>query len=238
MREIRDFLYKLPMVDTERMKKSSIIVKGSQGSTLTESLVVSSKDSKSENSVTNLIIVNYYIIKSVIIPFFSSMTWHSKKFLDFEDFTWVFKLREQGHHHTEKGKCLIDSFLDQMNNNRLSTSVGSASKINRELLISQAKIILEGPSNYQKVGGKTWIISENKWLTYRKSVNIEIVDIKDNVIKTCASIVAVMEFLNMSRYMILKRLQDGKYFLWVKENRLIFIREVEFYFYYALGRKL
>ena len=74
MREIRDFLYKLPMVDTERMKKSSIIVKGSQGSTLTESLVVSSKDSKSENSVTNLIIVNYYIIKSVIIPFFSSMT--------------------------------------------------------------------------------------------------------------------------------------------------------------------
>lgn len=228
MREIRNFLYKLPMVDTERMKKSSIMVKGSQGSTLTKPFVVSSKDSKSENSVTNLIIVNYYIIKSVIIPFFSSMTWHSKKFLDFEDFTWVFNLREQGHHHTEKGKCLIDSFLDQMNNNRLSTSVGSASKINRELLISQAKIILEGPSNYKKVGGKTWIISENKWLTYRKSVNIEIVDIKDNVIKTCASIVAVMEFLNMSRYMILKRLEDGKYFLWVKENRLIFIREVEF----------
>lgn len=74
MHEIRDFLYKLPMVDTERMEKSSIMIKESQGSTLTESLVVSSKDSKSENSVINLVIVNYYIIKSVIIPFFSSMT--------------------------------------------------------------------------------------------------------------------------------------------------------------------
>ena len=80
--------------------------------------------------------------------------------------------------------------------------------------------MLEGPSNYRKeVGGKTWIISqpplrmnfflknfaqrglENKWLTYRKSVNIEIVDIKGNVIKTCASIAALMEFLDMSRYM-------------------------------------
>ena len=87
-------------------------------------------------------------------------------------------------------------------------------------MISQAKIILKGPSNYQKVGGKTLIISENKWLTYRKSVNIEIVDIKDNVIKRCASILAVMEFLNISRYMILKRLEDGKYFFMGKGKSL------------------
>ena len=105
------------MVDLERMEKTSIMIREFEGSTLTEGM--SSKDSKNENSFTNLVIVNYHIIKSVIIPFFSSMTWHSKKFLDFEDFTWVFKLKEQGHHHTEKGKCLIDSFLEQMNNNRL-----------------------------------------------------------------------------------------------------------------------
>jgi len=71
-------------------------------------------------------------------------------------------LKEQGYHHTEKGKYLIDSFLKQMNNNRLSTSVDSGPKINRELLISQAKLMLEGPSNYKKVGGKSLIISENK----------------------------------------------------------------------------
>lgn len=41
-----------------------------------------------------------------------------------------------------------------MNNNRLATSVGSGPKINRELWISQAKLMLEGPSNYKRVGGK------------------------------------------------------------------------------------
>nr|AMX22318.1 hypothetical protein [Cryphonectria parasitica] len=211
------------------MEKTSIMIQESKAWILSESSEVTNKDSaEGKNSFTNLVIVNNDIIKSVIIPFFCSMTWHSKKFLDFEDFTLVFKLKEQGYHHTEKGKYLIDSFLKQMNNNRLSTSVGSGPKINRELLISQAKIMLEGPSNYKRVGGKTLIISENKWLTYRKNVNIEIIDIKGNVINTCVSIAAVMEFLGLSRYMILKRLEDGKSFLWVKENRLICIREVEF----------
>jgi hypothetical protein len=62
-------------------------------------------------------------------------------------------LKEQGHHHSHKGKILINSFLEQMNNNRLSTS--GKPRADRELLISQANIMLQGPSNYEKVGGKT-----------------------------------------------------------------------------------
>jgi hypothetical protein len=65
----------------------------------------------------------------------------------------VFKLKEQGHHYSNKGKILINSFLEQMNNNRLST-VNSA-KIDRDVLISQAKLILKGPSNYKIEKGKT-----------------------------------------------------------------------------------
>lgn len=115
-----------------------------------------------------------------------------------------------------------------MNNNRLSTSAGaSLHREDKELLISQAKKILQGPSNYKKEKGKTFIISENKWLTYRKGVVYEIIDLNDNVVTTCKSITAVIDFLEVSRYIVLKRLEDGESILWAKENRLVTIREVE-----------
>lgn len=140
------------------------------------------------------------------------MTWCSKKYLDFQDFSLVFKLKEEGHHHTDKGKILIDSFIGQMNNNRLSTSAGaSLHREDKELLISQAKKIIQGPSNYKKPPsitefdggreaekGKTFIISENKWLTYRKGVVYEIIDLNGNVVTTCKSITAVIDFLEVS----------------------------------------
>jgi len=69
-------------------------------------------------------------------------------------------LKDQGHHHSDKGKILIDSFLEQMNNNRLSTS--GKSKINRELLIEQAKLMIDSSSNYRIEEGKIFIVSENK----------------------------------------------------------------------------
>lgn len=78
MYKICDFLYELPRFDLERMEKTSIMIKESQALILSESSVVTNKDSL-KNSFTNLVIVNNDIIKSVIIPFFSSMTWHSKK---------------------------------------------------------------------------------------------------------------------------------------------------------------
>jgi len=182
----------------------------------------------SKNSATYLIVDHSDLIKFVIIPFFSSMTWCSKKYLDFQDFSLVFKLKEEGHHHTDKGKILIDSFIGQMNNNRLSTSAGaSLHREDKELLISQAKKILQGPSNYKKEKGKTFIISENKWLTYRKGVVYEIIDLNGNVVTTCKSITAVIDFLEVSRYIVLKRLEDGESIQWAKENRLVTIREVE-----------
>lgn len=73
MYKICDFLYELPRFDLERMEKTSIMIKESQALILSESSVVTNKDSL-KNSFTNLVIVNNDIIKSVIIPFFSSMT--------------------------------------------------------------------------------------------------------------------------------------------------------------------
>lgn len=97
MYKICDFLYELPGFNLEIMDKTSIKIKESRTLILSESypLLIPSGDMGKEitnkdslkNSFTYLVIVKNDIIKFVIIPFFSSMTWHSKKFLDFEDFT-------------------------------------------------------------------------------------------------------------------------------------------------------
>jgi hypothetical protein len=36
-----------------------------------------------------------------------------------------------------------------------------------------------------------------------------------------------MDFLGVSRYIILIRLEDGETITWIKENRLIYIQEVD-----------
>jgi hypothetical protein len=36
-----------------------------------------------------------------------------------------------------------------------------------------------------------------------------------------------MDFLGVSRYIVLKRLEDGEPVLWVKEDRLVTIQELE-----------
>jgi hypothetical protein len=102
MNKIADFLYNLPFINKETMLKSSIrISESSVPSKLSsKSSQMDSGDNNHNNSATYLVIDHSDLIKFVIIPFFSSMTWRSKKFLDFEDFSLVFKLKEQGHHHS------------------------------------------------------------------------------------------------------------------------------------------
>lgn len=224
--KIADFLYDLPFINKQTMRKSSIRISESSVPTELPSKSSPLDGNNNNNSVTYLVIDHSDLIKFVIILFFSSMTWRSKKLFDFEDFSLVFKLKEQGHHHSYKKKILIDSFIEQMNNNRLSTLGVNFAK-DRKSLISQAKIIFQGLSNYKKEKGKTYIISENKLLTTRKGVFYEIIDLNGNVVITCMSITAVKDFLGVSRYIVLKRLEEGKSILGVKENRLVTIRELE-----------
>lgn len=86
------------------MRKSSIRI--SQSSVPDDSPSSSLGEDYPKNLVTYLIIDHTYLIKFVIIPFFSSMTWRTKKQLDFEDFSLIFKLKEQGHHYTHR----VESF--------------------------------------------------------------------------------------------------------------------------------
>jgi hypothetical protein len=69
----------------------------------------------------------------VIIPLFNSLTWRSKKELDFQDWITVLKLKERGHNHQKEGISIINLIINQMNNNRLSTNQ-SGSKLDRNQL--------------------------------------------------------------------------------------------------------
>jgi len=120
MESIKEFLYNLPFVDKNNMDKTNISI-----TTFKESTVI--------NPIVRLTIVKTDFIKFVIIPLFNSLTWRSKKELDFQDWITVLKLKERGHNHQKEGISIINLIINQMNNNRLSTNQ-SGSKLDRNQL--------------------------------------------------------------------------------------------------------
>jgi hypothetical protein len=72
MNKIGDFLYDLPFINKQTMRKSSIRISESS----VPVVLPSSPDGGNgyKNPVTYLIVDHTYLIKLVIIPFFSSMT--------------------------------------------------------------------------------------------------------------------------------------------------------------------
>jgi hypothetical protein len=104
-------------------------------------------------SVTRIETTRILFISDVFIPFLESFTWQSKKYLDFQDWKNILKLKEQGMHYSEKGVKLIDLIISQTNNNRLSTSLNHV-VVDREQLLAKVKELLNGPSNFEIRNGK------------------------------------------------------------------------------------
>lgn len=114
----------------------------------------------------------------VIIPLFDSLTWHTKKSLDFHDWKLIFELRKLGHHYSEEGKTLINQIQGQMNNNRLSSTSSSGKNFkNREQLLAEATKLLSGVANYEfKAGNRIWIKSLNKFKSDTSAKIVNLVD--------------------------------------------------------------
>lgn len=74
MYKISYFLYELPYFYLEKMDKKSIMIKESNLILSETSIITRLSGDTPKNSFTNLVIVNNDIIKSVIIPFVSSIT--------------------------------------------------------------------------------------------------------------------------------------------------------------------
>ena len=76
---------------------------------------------KNSKPFVYLTLSRFDYILNVFIPFLDSLTFISKKGLDYIDWKTVALLRKDGKHFTAEGKVLIQNICNRMNDNRLST---------------------------------------------------------------------------------------------------------------------
>lgn len=151
-------------------------------------------------------------ITLVLIPFFDSLIWQSKKELDYQDWKTILKLRGLGHHYTEEGEELIKNILSQMNNSRLTTR--RPAPVDRAVLDSDIEKLLNKPSNFEvKEDGRILIKSLNKYYSDKAKIRIELLDESGGIIKSFDSAADCAKYLNLSPMTVSQRSRKGKPFL-------------------------
>lgn len=86
---------------------------------------------------------NQDYIKNVLIPFFDSMLWQSKKQYDYQDWKTILKIKELGLHKTDSGISVIKLIISQMNLRRLSTNPDKISIVDRLVLTRKVEELLD-----------------------------------------------------------------------------------------------
>jgi intein-encoded DNA endonuclease-like protein len=181
-----------------------------------------SGNTKHKESI-QLMITRVDYIKNVLIDFFSSLEWHSKKELDFKDWVLILNLKERGHHFQEEGLRLLNYLINQMNNYRLSTNLKASLPMCRAEILKAINTMLEGPSNYEVVGDRTIIKSLNKPAGGGLSVGVWLEDENKNVIKTFYTITDCVKYLGITRSVFKTRLLKNKPM--VINNKSVYIKK-------------
>ncbi len=172
----------------------------------------------------NLTVQDFNFIKQMLLPFFDSLGFYTKKGLDYVDFKNILLLKDKGFHFTPEGLELIQLTLNQMNNNRLSTY---SRKIvgDRELLLSKINDLLVKPSNLElKEDGKIFIKSLSRYYyNNTKSLEIKMEDESGSVVKTWPSLTSCAESLGLSKSGVQKRLKNATRFVF--EGRTVYLNK-------------
>jgi len=204
MESIKDFLCNLPGIANSLRKDFQTSIR------------VTTQDSASNTTIVRLTISQTDLIKFVIIPLFSSMTWRSKKEWDFQDWVATFELKERGHHYQEEGKNVLNLIISQMNNNRLSSNQDeNYPVIDREQLYLKINQLLNGPSNIEvKEDGRLFIKSLNRFYTGSGKTEVQILSDKEGlVLKTFTSLSDCAKFLGLTQPTVKNRLIKNQAFL-------------------------
>ena len=181
------------------------------------------KTTSREDVVHSITISREGYIKKVLIPFFDSMIWHTKKEMDYKDWKTILNIKSSGLYFTDKGKELIKSIASQMNNNRLSTSglVTQDRTLQSEIekLIStqdmktpvSGDLFREGSGNYEKV-------PSNRRLWSNKAVIVHLVEVVEgqaerNILNSFNSLANCAKHLGISSSTLQYRIRRGKPFL-------------------------
>jgi len=185
------------------------------------------KINSDSRGIFNLIVQRRSYIEFVLIPFFDSITWRSKKFLDYKDWKAIFYLYNKGFNYLQEGEALIKRILSQMNNNRLSTSKGSsATKVDRDLLQVDLDKLLSESSNYEIKEGRIFIKSLNRFKGSPTSKMVQLLDVTSgNIISTFSSIAESAKFLGALPQTTRIRVQKNTHFLF--KGKLVYLKFVE-----------
>jgi len=176
----------------------------------------------------NLMIRRLKYIEEIIIPLFNSLTFHSKKSMDYYDWVSLFNIQKSGLHLLPEGKELIKRILSQMNNNRLSTSGKPA--IDRDILMRDIAKLLSKSNYVVKEDGRIWIISQNKYLAQSsgsggKRKGVALLSPEGTIIKTFYSLTECGNFLGVTRKTITNKLAKGQAVLF--DERLCSLQYVD-----------
>ena len=105
-----------------------------------------------------LTIRNFNYIIEYLIPFFSNLTFFSKKGLDFLDWVLVAKMKLAKLHLTQEGKELILAICNRINNNRLTTNPNKLNESDQLLLDQKTDL------NIKKLLDKTVTVKQEVWV--------------------------------------------------------------------------
>ena len=221
-----DFSLSQSSTNSELMKSIKVYlenISGTEGN-YTNAFGISEVRSNNPNheSTTRIETTRISYISDVFIPFLESLTWQSKKYLDFQDWKNILKLKEQGHNLSKEGGKIIDLIISQTNNNRLSTSLNHV-VVDREQLLAKVNELLNGPSNFDIRNGKKFVISLNKYYhSSRLNVCVILVDEKGNTLHCFDSLADCAKFLKVDPSTISKRKSKGIPFIF--ENKTVYIK--------------
>jgi len=221
MEAIQQYLLSLPGKHVVRSKSNLVALYIIQPS---------ANSSINQRAFVKLDITDTKYIKNVVVPFFDSLTFLSKKILDYRDWVSVLRLRINGQHFTEEGQLLIPLIAQSMNNGRLSTNIAKptfsnspcfppatlgenmGNKEDSKAFNLRLESLLNSPSNYAvQADGRTLIVSMSTYLPNSGGVELydEVVGVLFNSFTTqadCAS------FLELSTPTVSRWLIEGRIF--------------------------
>jgi len=228
MKAIQQYLLSLPGNHVVRSKSKLVALYIIQPS---------ANSSINQKAFVKLDVTDTKFIKNVVVPFFDSLTFLSKKRLDYRDWVSILRLRINGQHFTEEGQLLIPLIAQSMNNGRLSTNKAKPTLSNSPCfplaLFSQhsrenkenqenkeysksinlrLQSLLNSPSNYAvQADGRTLIVSMGTYLPNSGGVELydEVVGVLFNSFTTQADCAS---FLELSRSTVSRWLIKGRTF--------------------------
>jgi len=186
----------------------------------TKLINVNNKNVKNNRKpITVLEIGQIDYICNYLIPFFDSLEFKTKKYLDYLDFRRIAFLILNGKHLSKKGRNLIIRLADTMNNSRLSTNKNKSLPEQENFNFRSELELLEKSEPLIKINpeGRALVISENKWIrsTYIIEANVP----NGNILYFPTDISCAKAF-SVSNITISRRLNDKKALVSKEKNVL------------------